>query len=277
MIDHFWKFEKSDAIHYRSLKNPQSDTAIIFIHGLGGSNRYWSKDYNYLGHECNIYYIDLLGFGYSAKPNKPYDLERHIAALRQFIKTQVTEQKIILVGHCSGANIALAYFRQYPEYIKHVYLLSLAYFPSRKDAERAINGANHSLLTSISDSFFGHIYSYLISLFRPFFMAFGPDFLESYPPGVGHDAYLNTYSSYFGTLRNVIFNQNIPQMLRRRKETRITMIHGYRDTVVPFESIMKLSTEFGIPLYTMKTSGHDFPLFQQQKIIQIISSTSPTV
>lgn len=277
MIDHFWKFEKSDAINYRSLKNPQSDTAIIFIHGLGGSNSYWSKDYNYLGHQHNLYYIDLLGFGYSAKPNQTYDMNAHIAALRQFIKTQVTEQKIILVGHCSGANIALAYFRQYPEYIEHVFLLSLAYFPSRRSAEHAINGANHSLVTSISDNLFGHLYYYMIALFRPFFTAFGPDFLESYPREVGHDAFLNTYSSYFGTLRNVIFNQNIPQMLRRRKETKITLVHGYHDTIVPFNSIVKLSTEFGIPLYAMKTSGHDFPLFQQQKVIQLLSSTSPRV
>jgi pimeloyl-ACP methyl ester carboxylesterase len=272
MFDHLWKFEKSDAINYRSLKNPQSDTAIIFIHGLGGSNNYWSKDYNYLGHNSSLYYIDLIGFGYSAKPNIEYTMEAHIAALRQFIKTQVGEQNIILVGQSAGAIVALNYYRQYPEQIRHIYLLSLSYFPNKIAAERAIHNSHHALSAFLSDTFLAHVACHLMCLFRPFFLAFAPDFLTGYPQIVAHDAFLHTHASYFGTLKNVVINQNIPQLLRRRNENRITLVHGHYDTLTPLEDIAHLSNDFRIPLITLKTSGHDFPLFQQQKVIQILSS-----
>ena len=273
MLDYFWKYEQSDNIHYRLLKNPQSDTAIIFLHGLGGSNHYWSKDYNYLGHENSLYFIDLLGFGYSAKPDKPYDLATHIAAIRQFMKTQVTEKKIILVGHSAGANIALAYYRQYPEGIEKVFLLSLGYFATKQIAENAIQSSHHTLATVLSDTFLGHLACFIVCMFRPFFLAFANDFAPNYPPEVAHDAFLHTYASYFGTLRNIVFNQNIPQLLRRRNETRITLVHGYHDIVVSYDTIATLSQEFSIPLITLKTSGHDFPLYQQEKVIQILSSS----
>lgn len=270
MLDNFWKYERSDNIHYRLLKNPQSDTAIIFIHGLGGSNNYWTKEYNTLGHTHSLYFIDLLGFGYSAKPSGAYTIAMHIAALRQFIKTQVGEKKIILVGHSVGANLALAYFRQYPEAIEHIYLLSLGYFPTENDARNAIQSSHRSLATVLSDTIWAHLVCHMVCLFRPFFLAFAADFIAGYPPIVAHDAFLHTHSSYFGTLRNVVFHQNLPQLLRRRNEKRITLIHGYNDTVVSYERIERLSQELEIPLITIPRAGHDFPLFQQERIIKAI-------
>ena len=54
---------------------------VVFLHGLGASLRYWGRGYDALSSSHRLVFIDLLGFGGSAKPDGAYDAAQHTTAL----------------------------------------------------------------------------------------------------------------------------------------------------------------------------------------------------
>ena len=85
----FFTNEKTDNIYFEKVKKEESNHAIIFLHGIIASRRFWPKEFHKLNDNATLYFVDLLGFGYSAKPNSSYTLENHLNALRNFIKKEV--------------------------------------------------------------------------------------------------------------------------------------------------------------------------------------------
>src|SRR5258706_8331570 len=139
MLRKFIYSEKTENIYFDSIKKSYADTAIIFLHGLGGSRQSWGKFYTNLSQYASLYFIDLLGYGFSAKPNITYTLENHIASLKTFIDQEVKEQDIILVGHSLGSIIALGYTSYNPERIKKTILIALPYYHSPDEAYKHIS------------------------------------------------------------------------------------------------------------------------------------------
>ena len=43
--------------------------AVLCVHGFGGNCAHWRKNLPVLGMQCRAYAIDLLGYGYSDKPD----------------------------------------------------------------------------------------------------------------------------------------------------------------------------------------------------------------
>ena len=66
-------------LRVRIVDGPGSE--IVFLPGLGASLRYWGKAYDAFAPTHRLMFIDLLGFGGSAKPDGPYDRKAHVAAL----------------------------------------------------------------------------------------------------------------------------------------------------------------------------------------------------
>jgi len=89
---------------------PGDDMPILFIHGLGCAG---SFDYpevaaqdSLKNHRCIL--VDLLGAGYSDKPNEfTYTVEDHARYLQEFISS-LNLGPFILFGHSLGGAVALA-------------------------------------------------------------------------------------------------------------------------------------------------------------------------
>src|SRR3989449_11684323 len=60
----------------------QNTRAIVFLHGLGASLRYWGCAYDALAARARLIFVDLLGFGGSAKPTGTYDIACHYAVFK---------------------------------------------------------------------------------------------------------------------------------------------------------------------------------------------------
>jgi len=45
----------------------ESHPAVVFIHGLGASLRYWGTAYDQLADRSRLLFVELLGFGGSGK------------------------------------------------------------------------------------------------------------------------------------------------------------------------------------------------------------------
>jgi pimeloyl-ACP methyl ester carboxylesterase len=79
---------------------------VVFLHNGGTSHVIWDEVVSLLdGFE--IFAIDLLGFGRSSKPERGYELDRHVAILGAFLDT-VVRAPVSLVGNCMGSAMSLA-------------------------------------------------------------------------------------------------------------------------------------------------------------------------
>jgi pimeloyl-ACP methyl ester carboxylesterase len=95
---------------------------LVLLHNGGTSNAIW-KDVVPLLDGFEIFALDLLGFGASSKPERGYELERHVAILSAFIDAHRLEP-VFLVGNCMGSAISLAYARHRPSAVRAMVLIN---------------------------------------------------------------------------------------------------------------------------------------------------------
>jgi pimeloyl-ACP methyl ester carboxylesterase len=263
-------------LHFRSIKNTKSTTALIFLHGLGGSHAFWGNDYNSLHQQYSLYFVDLPGFGQSPKPEADYSPDFFIEWLDDFIEEQVLEEQIVLVGHSLGALVALSYAARYSKKIQGLVLLSLKYFTTPEEAQTRISQAN--VLSTIMQDTPGarFLCSILVSL--PSVTRFiSPRLLKTLPRSVAQDAFSYTTISYFQTLYNVVYQQDVPALLDRIPKDKLIVIHGRKDTLIPFENVDALTFKYNVPITPVTTGGHDFPLYKAKKTATIVQTMLPRI
>ena len=110
----FWEWE-GHRIRYQSAGT--DGPAMILVHGFGGNADHWRKNTPVLGRKGRVFAIDLLGYGYSSKPNpmqgEPntvYTFENWARQLQSFIDEVVGEPAFIMcnsVGSVAGLQAAV--------------------------------------------------------------------------------------------------------------------------------------------------------------------------
>lgn len=105
----------------------------VMIHGFGGNSGQWRKNLPALkeaGHAA--YAIDLLGYGYSSKPdprtrqvNEIYNFENWAEQTADFVK-KVVRQPAYLVCNSVGGVVGLQMARTNPELVKGVILIDVS-------------------------------------------------------------------------------------------------------------------------------------------------------
>lgn len=108
--------------------------AVVFLHGLGGTSRYWSAASAPLpcfGHRARL--VDLLGFGASPKPWFTYTVDRHLNALHASLRDL---GDIVLVGHSMGAALALSYAARHPQHVRALCLIGIPHYRGIENAAR---------------------------------------------------------------------------------------------------------------------------------------------
>jgi len=268
LINSLWSYEKSKNLYFHALKKKDSKRAIIFLHGLGASRNYWDPIYRNL--QDSLYFVDLLGFGFSRKPNGVYTLSRHVQALRAFIKKEVAEQSIIFVGHSLGALVALGYANLYPNDVKKLFLLSLPYYQSEAEADMILKSAR--VWPSLcADTFTAHVTCHLVCTLRPAFRLLAPLLVRDLPKRIVGDAFLHTHSSYFSTLKYTIMRQNIPRLLSANIRNKIILVHAKDDKTVPLGNLKGLARKYSLKLIVLQNGHHNFPMTLKKKVMAILS------
>ena len=116
----------------------QNTRAIVFLHGLGASLHYWGRAYDALAARARLIFVDLIGFGGSAKPTGTYDIACHVAALQATI-AELRTTEAILVGHSTGGLIAMALGTERPRLVDRVIGFGVPIFPSAEAARQHIH------------------------------------------------------------------------------------------------------------------------------------------
>jgi pimeloyl-ACP methyl ester carboxylesterase len=109
--------------HAFSYRDSGTGPALLFIHGLLGSQKQWVHLVDRLDEDHRLIVPDLFGHGESAKPVGDYSLGAHAATLRDLLDRLGIEQ-VSLVGHSLGGGIAMVFAYLFPERVDKLVLVA---------------------------------------------------------------------------------------------------------------------------------------------------------
>lgn len=121
----YWQW-RGQSIYYVKAGDRHPDRPpLLLVHGFGASTDHWRKNLAGLSSEFEVWAIDLLGFGRSAKADVPYSATLWRDQLHEFI-TEVIGQPVVLAGNSIGGYTALCVAAQRSESVAGLVLLNPA-------------------------------------------------------------------------------------------------------------------------------------------------------
>ena len=88
---------------------------LVLVHGFGASIGHWRKNIPVLANAgYQVFAIDLLGFGGSAKPPLNYSLQLWVELLKDFCAAHI-EEPAVFIGNSIGALVSLMVVVEHPE------------------------------------------------------------------------------------------------------------------------------------------------------------------
>jgi pimeloyl-ACP methyl ester carboxylesterase len=121
----YWQWRGHNVYYVRAgAKQPQRPP-LLLVHGFGASTDHWRKNITGLYQDFEVFAIDLLGFGRSAKPKLQYSGDLWRDQLHDFI-SEVIGQKTVLAGNSLGGYASLCVAAQHPDSAAGLVLLNSA-------------------------------------------------------------------------------------------------------------------------------------------------------
>ena len=95
---------------------------VILLHGLSGSLRFWYPNIEPLAQRHQVYALDMVGFGFTDKPQVEYSLPYAVTFIRDFMDALgITAAS--LVGTSAGGLLAATVALQHPEQVSGLVLV----------------------------------------------------------------------------------------------------------------------------------------------------------
>ena len=230
--------------------------AVLLVHGLGGSWRYWRRGLDGFRAHHTVYLPDLLGFGRSPKPRGDYSLAMHVEALTPLLHE--ADGPITVVGHSMGAIVALGLYARFPDRVKRLTLIGLPYFPSRELAEASLSTVSLMNRLVIRRSWLAPGVCYMKDLLGlPFFAP-----LAGMPLDLYRDYWKHTWASFSRSLFNTLLAPDVASLFEKVDRTRISLIHGRHDPVAPIDHVRGLVDRFpDLTLRELKGGHHLYLMY----------------
>ena len=110
-------------MHYRTIGN---GPVVMLLHQVVRSSDEYRRVMPVLAEKYKVIAVDVLGFGESVKPARPYTIPDHGKSLISFLDAMGIE-RVSLVGHHTGAKLAVELAATHPERVDKMVLSALPY------------------------------------------------------------------------------------------------------------------------------------------------------
>ncbi|MEG4349836.1 alpha/beta fold hydrolase [Microcoleus sp. LAD1_D3] len=121
----YWQWRGHSVYYVRSSDRHPERPPLLLIHGFGASTDHWRKNISGLSKDFEVWAIDLIGFGRSAKPELQYSGDLWRDQLHDFITT-IIGRPAVLAGNSLGGYAALCVAAQRPESAAGLILINSA-------------------------------------------------------------------------------------------------------------------------------------------------------
>lgn len=121
----YWTWRDQLIYYVRAGESRGDRPPLLLVHGFGASTDHWRKNIEGLSPEFEVWAIDLLGFGRSAKPDREYSGDLWRDQLRDFI-AEVIGKPAVVAGNSLGGYACLCTAADYPDSTAGVILLNSA-------------------------------------------------------------------------------------------------------------------------------------------------------
>ncbi|MEW6442819.1 MAG: alpha/beta fold hydrolase [bacterium] len=91
--------------------------SVVLIHGLGTSKEIWRPNIEVLARAYRVYAPDLVGHGFTDKPDSDYSISYMIGHLHHFMKAMRIDQAA-MIGVSLGGGLVLRYAIDYPHRVR---------------------------------------------------------------------------------------------------------------------------------------------------------------
>lgn len=233
-VDHYYEW-------IRGSQSVKEKPIIVFVHGWGGSARYWESTAQALCDEFDCLLYDMRGFGRSLRrakpsrlPQKPqdnvYEMEDYADDLAGLLDA-LALNRVYIKAHSMGASAATIFLNRYPERVERAILTCSGIFEYDEKAFAAFHKFG-SYVVKFRPHWLLHI-----PFAPPLFMA---RFLHrSLPLSVSkaflEDFLIADYEAALGTMLRVVSKyaaEVMPQEFARLSVPTL-LVAGERDRIIP--------------------------------------------
>lgn len=102
-------------------------TPLVFVHGLSSYMGFWEHQLTHFAEQRRVLALDLPGYGMSGRPDAPYTPPWFTEVLAAWMD-QVGLDKVVVVGHSMGGQIALTFALTHPDRVDGLVLAAPAGF-----------------------------------------------------------------------------------------------------------------------------------------------------
>lgn len=117
-VEHYYEWIRQSA-------TAQEKPVLVFVHGWGGSARYWDTTANTLSDRFNCLLYDMRGFGRSKLPQEPiellYQMEDYAEDLAALLDA-LELKRVYINAHSMGASATVMFLNRYPERVERAIL-----------------------------------------------------------------------------------------------------------------------------------------------------------
>jgi pimeloyl-ACP methyl ester carboxylesterase len=110
-----------DGVTHCQLSGPENGIPVVLVHGFSVPSFIFDPTFEFLVKSgFRVLRYDLIGRGFSDKPNLRYDIHLFVKQLKDLLDA-LGMQKVDLVGLSMGGPVTAAFIEKYPRYVrKHV-------------------------------------------------------------------------------------------------------------------------------------------------------------
>ncbi len=242
------------------------DRALVFIHGLGASLRYWGTAYDRLARHRRLVFIDLLGFGGSDKPSATYDLELHSDIVSATLG-KLNIREAMVAGHSTGAAVAMKLATSSAS-VTRVVAFAPPIFPSEQAARQHLAKLGYVERSLAEGTELAVRMCRFMCNHRELSRKFAPLLAPQLPAGVASDGVDHTWESISKTFGSLVRDFDARRWTRELGD-RLLLVHGSKDRIAPRGAADK--TLAGIETRMETVAGdHHFPLTAPDTCVHLI-------